>query len=165
MALDPQAMAKRASEGRDWLAGKWRSFRSESSVFQLRAGLVVAYVAICVATVALVPPKKIAWTAETKQIPWGVSFKTALEINNLHGGDHNAVVEVRGKYTEFDNTVRTGTWRTKKIKMPEGKKVRVFPEDLRDAEKRSPANTLIVDELTVLDENEVILKTVPKSAK
>jgi hypothetical protein len=168
MADPKSTMLERVHEGREWLISQWQGFRSESQIFQLKAGIAAAYAVICIATILLVPPAGIAWTVDAKSIPWGISTKTYVEIQNIDGGDlEDVTVEVRGKfYDEFKKASVPGTWKTKKLKsFVEGNKLKLFPEDLRGAKNETPANTLVVEEVTIFEGEDVVLRTAPRQGR
>ena len=137
---------------------KWQAFRAESPYFQAKVGLVALYAVIVVATLLLAPPSEAPWRAEQKRIPFGLAFKTALEITNVSNGEiEDAVIEVAGKGIEFDGRQIPGVWRTKPMLLVEGLPTQVLTEQLADKGGVPPPYSLVVDRVTIYDDDKDVL--------
>jgi hypothetical protein len=152
--------AMKAAAARDWAIQKWADFRAQSRFFQAKAAMVAAYVVVVVATVVLAPPSPVPWEVKIGRIPFGIAFKSFVEIKNVNAGSlDDLVLEVDGQFTDFDGAKKSGTWKKRIAELPEGTKIQVWPEDLRDLSGRSPANTLVVGELRLLEaEGDLVLR-------
>lgn len=135
---------------------RWQAFRAESPYFQAKVGLVALYIVVVVATLLLAPPSPEPWRVEVKRIPFGLAFKTALELTNVSNGDlEDVVVEVRGKGIEFDGRQIPGVWRTKPMTLIEDEEqpAKILTEQLADDKGVPPPYSLVVDTVTVYDDD------------
>lgn len=142
----------KAAAARAWAQEKWSEFRAQSRFFQAKAAMVAAYVLVVVATVVLAPPAQAPWEVKVGRIPFGIAFKSFIEIKNLNAGSlDDLTMEVDGHFTDFDGTKKSGTWKKRIAALDEGTKIQLWPEDFRDLAGRSPANTLDVREFRLLE--------------
>jgi hypothetical protein len=152
--MDKASLQRRAGEARTWALERWSAFRAESPYFQAKVGLVAAYVVIVLLTVLLAPPKPEPWVCREERIPFGLSFKTAIEITNVTNGDLDDVtVEVRGNGIEFDGKKVPGVWQTKALDLVEGEKAKVLTEQLFDRNGANPPYSLDVETVTIFDDD------------
>ena len=161
-------LVERARQARVWAVDRWGAFRAESPYFQGKVGLVALYLVIVALTIVLVPPAGEPWAIRQERISFGLAFKTALEVSNNDSGDlEDVVLEVRGKGIEFDGKEIPGTWRTKPMLLIEGLPTKILTEQLFDAQGLSPPYSLVVDTVTVIDEDKdvlVVLRPAPPTA-
>lgn len=152
------ALTSNANKAKLLTRERWRAFRAESPYFQAKVGMVALYVVVVLLTVILAPPSAAPWKIEQKRIPFGLAFKTAVEITNVSNGDlADAVVEVRGKGIEFDGREIPGTWRTKPLVILEGLPTKIQTEQLLDDKGLSPPYSLVVEVVTVYDDDKDVL--------
>lgn len=144
----------------------WTDFRSNSVYFQLKAGLVAAYVAIVLATLVLAPPSPPAFALSVGHVPWGVAQRTYLDFDNLDLGTlKDVVVEVHGRVIEFDGKESRGPWKTALPRLSEGDTVRIWPEKLLSAQHRPAGDNLEIARVRVYradDASDVIVDAAPK---
>lgn len=161
-------LAERARQTRALAVDRWGRFRAESPYFQAKVGLVALYLVVVAVTIALVPPDREPWSVKQERIPFGLAFKTAIEIANFDSGDLNDVVlEVRGMGIEFDGKQTPGTWRTKPMLLIEGLPTKILTEQLFDSKGLSPPYSLVVESVTVVDDDHdvlVVLRPAPPTA-
>jgi hypothetical protein len=158
------ALTSNASKAKLFTRERWQAFRAESPYFQAKVGLVALYVVVVLFTVLLAPPSAEPWKIEQKRIPFGLAFKTAVEIWNVSNGDiEEAVIEVRGKGIEFDGKEIPGVWRTKPLVLLEDEErpTKIQTEQLFDAKGLSPPYSLVVELVTVFDEDDVLVRISP----
>ena len=157
------ALTSNANKAKLLTRERWQEFRAESPYFQAKVGMVALYVVVVLLTVLLAPPSAAPWKIEQKRIPFGLAFKTAIEITNVSNGDlEDAVVEVRGKGIEFDGREIPGTWRTKPLVIVEGLPTKIQTEQLLDDKGLSPPYSLVVDLVTVFDDDkDVLIRATP----
>jgi hypothetical protein len=152
------ALTANANKAKLFTRERWNAFRAESPYFQAKVGMVALYVVVVLLTVLIAPPSAEPWKIEQKRIPFGLAFKTAVEITNVSNGDiEDAVVEVNGKGIEFDGKEIPGTWRTKPLLLVEGLPTKIQTEQLFDARGLSPPYSLVVDVVTVFDDDKDVL--------
>ncbi len=152
------ALTSNASKAKLFTRERWQAFRAESPYFQAKVGMVALYVVVVLATILLAPPSAEPWKIEQKRIPFGLAFKTAIEITNVSNGDiEDGTVEVTGKGIEFDGREIPGTWRTKPMLILEGLPTKIQTEQLLDAKGLSPPYSLVVDSVTVFDDDKDVL--------
>jgi hypothetical protein len=146
-----------------WIAARWADFRAESRFYQAKAAMVAAYVAIVVLTFVLAPPSAVPWEVKVGKIPFGIAFKSFIELKDVNAGHHeDLLMEVTGAYSDFDGAQKRGTWKKKLASIDEGQKLQLWPEDFKDLNGRSPANTLVVEEMRLLDADGDLLLRFPK---
>lgn len=158
-----EALTGGAGKAKELAGDRWAAFRRESPFFQARVGLIAGYVVVVILTILVAPPSAEPWKIEQKRIPFGLAFKTAIEITNVNNGDiEEAIVEVRGKGIEFDGREIPGTWRTKPLALIEGLPTKVLTEQLVDAKGVPPPYSLVVDTVVVYDDdNDVLVQRSP----
>ena len=140
-----------------WSVDRVRAFRATSRYFQGKVALVALYLVIVVFTVALTPPPSKPWHVTQELIPFGLAFRTAIDIASLDEGDLDVVLDVRGRGIDPDGSEVTGTWPSKPMRLIEGKHKKVLTEQLFDPHGHSPPYSLLVDTVTVLDDELDIL--------
>lgn len=147
----------------------WTDFRSNSVYFQLKAGLVAAYVAIVLATLVLAPPSPPTFALSVGHVPWGVGQRTYLDFDNLDLGTlKDVVVEVQGRVIEFDGKESRGPWKMALPRLSEGDTVRIWPEKLMSAQHRPAGDNLEIARVRVYaadDPSDVIVDAVPKAKR
>lgn len=151
-----------AGKGLAFLKERWQDFREESPYFQAKVGLVAAWIVVSVLTIAIAPPPTVPFIIQQHKVNFGLSVKTAIEIQNQDGGDIvEAIVEVRGTLTEFDGKKIPGVWRTKPITIAEGLKTTLSTESLYDQKGLHPSYQLDVQTLTIYDGDDVVFSGHP----
>jgi hypothetical protein len=157
------ALSSNATKAKLFTRERWQAFRAESPYFQAKVGMVALYVVVVLATVLLAPPSAEPWKIEQKRIPFGLAFKTAVEVTNVSNGDlEDVVIEVKGRGIEFDGREIPGTWRTKPLLLLEALPTKVQTEQLFDGKGLSPPYSLVVDTVTVFDDdNDVLIRANP----
>ncbi len=146
-----------------WLAARWADFRAESRYYQAKAAMVSAYLLIVVLTFVLAPPSAVPWEVKIGKIPFGIAFKSFIEVKDVNAGHHeDLLMEVTGAYTDFDGAQKRGTWKKRLEAISEGEKLQLWPEDFKDMTGRSPANTLVIEEMRLLDKDGDVVLRHPK---
>lgn len=160
MSLEKRHDDSRVKAVREFVAEKWADFRARSRFVQAKAAMVAAYLLVVGLTLLLAPPDPEPWEVKLGRIPFGIAFKSFIEIKNVDAGSYDdLVMEVDGHFVDFDGAKKRGTWKKRIAELDKGQKIQLWPEDLRDMAGRAPANTLIVEEFRLLDDdNEVVLR-------
>lgn len=152
------ALTKSAGKAKLFTRERWQAFRAESPYFQAKVGMVALYVVIVLLTILIAPPSAAPWKVEQKRIPFGLAFKTAVEITNVSNGEiEDAIIEVRGKGIEFDGRQTPGVWKTKPTLLVEGLPTKILTEQLFDSRGLSPPYSLVVDLVTIYDDDKDVL--------
>jgi len=147
--------ARAATKGKDALLARWQAFREESPYFQAKVGLVAAWAVVAILTVFIAPPSPIPFVIEQKSMSFGLSAKTTLTIFNQNAGNlEDATVEITGATIDFDDKELPGSWRTKKMVIPEGLKTTLSTESFFDKSGISPGHNLRIVNVRVLDDDD-----------
>jgi hypothetical protein len=150
---------------KEWSEHRWHEFRENTIYFQIKAGLVIAYVAVAIFSIIIAIPSEAEYRVYVGGLTWGTGVRTYLDVHNDKLGTLNEVVlEVRGTVTEFDGKKRTGPWRKKVRRIGEGDVERVWPEDLLDAEHKPAGSNLAITRVIVYsadDKTEVFIDAAP----
>lgn len=145
----------------------WTDFRRNSVYFQIKAGLVAAYVVVVLATLVLAPPAPPAFKLAVGHVPWGVGQRTYLDFDNLElGGLKDVVIEVHGRVIEFDGKESRGPWRMTLPRLSEGDTVRIWPEKLLSDQHRPAGDNLEIARVRVYpkdDPEDVLVDAAPKA--
>ncbi len=143
----------------------WADFRRNSVYFQIKAALVIAYVAIVLATLVLAPPAPPTYSLSVGSLPWGVGKRTYIDLDNLDLGTlKGVVIEVHGRVVEFDGKESRGPWRMTLPRLAEGDTVRLWPEKLLSDEQRPAGDNLDVSRVRVYpadDPSDILVDAAP----
>jgi hypothetical protein len=157
------AVAGRAGKaGALMLSDRIPELREESPYFQAKVAVWAAWLVVSVLTLWLAPPAPVPFIVEARAVSFGLSDKTNVIILNNAGGDLvNARVEVQGAVVEFDGKTKPGTWTTKPIAIPEGRKVTLSTEWFFDDKGRNPGYQLKAETVTITDAKGKVRHTGP----
>lgn len=158
-----------AERGRVIAREAWIDFRRNSLYFQAKAGLVVAYIGIVLATLILAPPSPPTFGAVTGSVPWGVGKRTFIDLDNYDVGNlKDVIVEVHGTVIEFDGKESRGPWRMRLARLSEGDTVRVWPEKLLSDNNRPAGDNLDVSRVRIYpadDPSDILVDAAPTPKK
>lgn len=158
-----------AAQARARAREAWIDFRRNSVYFQIKAGLVAAYVVIVLMTLVLAPPAPASFALTVGSLPWGVGKRTYVDLDNLDLGTlTDVVVEVQGRVIEFDGKESRGPWRMKLSRLKEGDTVRLWPEKLMTDQNRPAGDNLDVSRVRVYsadDPSNVLVDAAPTAKR
>lgn len=168
MALDKEKLRALATKAEVFARERWRDFRENSVYFQLKAGLVVGYAVIVVATLVLAPPAAPSYKLRVETLEWGLGQRTMLELQNLKLGTLSGhIIEVQGTVVEFDGKAKSGTWRAPLRRLSEGDSEKLSPEKLLSAKNVPAGDNLTITRVRVYpkdDPDRVVVDGVPETA-
>lgn len=152
-----QALRRRLEEA-------WAEFRAESGYFQVRVLIVAVYAVIVVFTVIIVPRPPVTYEIAVQQVSFGLGQRTIVDIKNLRLGDvEPARVVVDGVGKDFDGRPRTGSYEMKISILPEGQKLSVHTDKLKDQAQRAAPPHLDVTRVRVFEGDDLLVDHDPKA--
>jgi hypothetical protein len=148
------------------LVEAWREFRAESGYFQVKVAIVAAYALIVVTTLVLVPKPPETYEVVVQQVSFGLSHRTIVDIKNLRLGDlEPARIVIDGVGKDFDGKPRPGPFEMQISILPEGQKLSVHTDKLKDSLKRAAPATIDVKRVQVYEDDDLVIDHDPNAPK
>lgn len=144
MAIDFEKIKSTAADwtqrGKEAALNFLDDFKRQTPYFKARVGVVSGFAFLILFTFIIAPAPGVPDPCKVKVVATDLAWKMVVEVINESGSDHEQLqVVVHGTQESSEGVVQSGTWRTKKRRLSEDKRLLLDAKHLKD-KKGDPPN-------------------------